>query len=189
MAYSCIYIVAGPRSCGKSTFINRCREGRTGGILPTGVSGLARAHGPIYFMELGEHRPADAGELLVHVDLLSPFVGLMLSSVEELCARMKPEAFGEFPGASLFSDCSDLRVLTLCVPRIVTLHRWLGRSIELERSSVRTIMAQIYSDATGDAAYSALYDAWNHYIAGLPNAATWNVYESSGGQTYSIAPA
>jgi hypothetical protein len=150
---------------------------------------MARAYGPIYFMELGEHRPTDADELLVHVDLLSPFVDPAVSSAEELRERIKPDAFAEFPGASLFSDCSDLRVLTLRVPRVVTLRRWLGRSIELNRSSVRTIMAQIYSDATGDAAYSALYDAWNQYIAGLPNALAWNVYESSGGQAYSIAPA
>ncbi len=189
MAHSCIYIVAGPRSCGKSTFIERCKAQESGLVLPDEVAGLVDARGPVYFMDLAEQGPADAQALLVHVDLVTPFADLLIASERELAREIQPSAFAEFPGASLFCECAELEILTLRVPRIVTLQRWLRRSAEHGRGTVRTVMAQLYSDAVGESGYSALYDAWDQYTAGLPNATSWNVSESSDGRSYSISRA
>jgi hypothetical protein len=137
-------------------------------------------------MDLATHEPADAGELLVHVDLLTPFAELSIFSEHDLANKIQPRAFAEYPGAELFRDCAHLEVLTLRVPRITTLHRWLRRSAEQDRKSVPTVMAQLYSDAFGDAGYLALYDAWDRYLAELPNVRSFDVAESPDGRSYSI---
>jgi hypothetical protein len=127
--------------------------------------------------------------MLVHVDLLTPFADLTITSERELVNMIQPQAFSTFPGASKFDDCAELIVLTLRIPRTTTLRRWLRRSVEQGRDSVRTVMAQLYSDASGEAGYSGLYDAWDRYIAGLPNATSWNVIENEGNSTYSVVRA
>ena len=186
MGHSRIYIVAGPRACGKSSFIERCAVGETTHFLPATLSGLATARGPVYFMDLADQEPAEAEELLVHVDLLTPFADQPISSEEELRSTVQSRAFSEYPGTSLFRDCTELAVLTLRVPRITTLRRWLQRSAEQGRTNVRRTAAQIYSDAFAETGYSSLYDAWDEYVAGLPNATNWNVFESADGRSYSV---
>ena len=188
MHHPSIYIVAGPRSCGKSTFIERCKT-RSGLTLPSELSGLIDAHGPVYFMELADQVLPDDRDLLVHVDLVTPFADLLISSEQALASRLHAKAFSEFPGAELFKNCAELKVLTLRIPRTTTLRRWLRRSAEQGRDTVRTVMAQLYSDAMGETGYSALYDAWDRYTASLPNATTWNVLESSETQNYSLVRA
>ena len=184
-----IYIVAGPRSCGKSTFIDHCKAAGSALLLPEEVSGLVGAHGPVYYMDLAGQTTIDSRDLLVDVDLLTPFVHQTTSSEQQLVSMLQPQAFSEFPGASLFDGCAKLTVLTLRVPRNSTLRRWLRRSVEQGRDSVRTVIAQLYSDALGEAGYSRLYDAWDQYITGLPNATRWNIFEARDSGKYSVVRA
>jgi len=186
MSYSCIYIVAGPRACGKSTFIERCRAEQAAPFLPEQVSRLANADGPVYFMDLANGGFADAKELLVHVDLLTPFADLSISSEHDLATQVQAKVFAQYPGVELFKDCSQLKVLTLRVPRITTLRRWLRRSAEQDKKHVSTVTARLYSDAFGEAGYLALYNAWDQYLAELPNAIRWDVSESLDGRSYSV---
>lgn len=186
MSHPCIYIVAGPRSCGKSTFIDRCRSERSPSLLPQEIVGLASAVGPVYLMELANSDLAHARELLVHVDLLTPFVDQSISTKYDLAGKVHSRGFEEYPGVALFRNCAQLNVLTLRVPRITTLHRYLQRTAEQGRNSVPTAVAGLYSDALGDSGYSALYDAWDQYVTGLPNARCWDVIESADGCSYSL---
>lgn len=186
MSDSCIYVVAGPRSCGKSTFIERCRAEKSPSLLPEGIFGLANAVGPVYFMELASSHLADTRELLVHVDLLTPFADLSISTELDLVSKVRSSAFEEYPGTELFRNCAQLNVITLRVPRITTLHRYLRRTAEQGKKSVPTVVAGLYSDALGSSGYSALYDAWDEYVTGLPNAKCWDVTECSDGYSYSL---
>lgn len=189
MGRSCIYVVAGPRSCGKSKFIERCRAEQATPLLPEEVSELVTACGPVYFMDLANHEPGGANALLVHVDLLTPFTELSISTEQDLANKVQASVFAAYPGVTLFEKCDELKVLTLRVPRITTLRRWLRRSAEQDRNYVRTIMARLYSDAFGDAGYLALYDAWDRYVAGLSNATSWDVFESVDSHSYSVVRA
>lgn len=186
MSPSRIYVVAGPRACGKSTFIERCRSGETV-TLPAELAGLASAQGPIYFMELRNFAPGDSRELLVHVDLLTPFADSEPATTEVLCSRMSAAMFEQYPGAAWFRQCRDLQILTLRVPRVVTLRRWLDRCVARQETTCRRIMAQLYSDAAGEAGYAALYAVWEDYVAGLANATAWNVSETHDHQAYVIS--
>lgn len=181
-----IYIVAGPRSCGKSTFIERCRTQHTAPRLPEEVSGLVQAVGPVYFADLVNLNPAESEELLVHVDLLTPFADLSISSEQDLADKIQATVFAEYPGVEWFKGCTELKVLTLRVARTTTLRRWLRRSADQDRKSVPTVMTGLYSDAFGDKGYLALYSAWDRYLAELPNATSWNVFESQDGHGYSV---
>src|SRR5690606_17078045 len=189
MGHSCIYIVAGPRSCGKSTFIKRCRAEQAAPHLPEEVSGLAKAAGPLYFMDLANRYPDDSEELLVHVDLLTPFADLSISSEQDLATKIQARVFAEYPGVEWFRNCTQLKVLTLRVPRITALRRWLWRNAEQDRKSVPTVMAGLYSDAFEDEGYMTLYSAWDRYLAELPNVTSWDVSESPDGHSYSVVRA
>jgi hypothetical protein len=147
---------------------------------------MTAAYGPIYFMELANLTLSSSTDLLVHVDLVTPFAELIAPSEQELRDRLRPAAFAEYPGASLFRECADLQVLTLRAPRILTLRRWLRRSALHGRATVPTVMAQLYSDASGEAAYFALFDAWDRYVAALPKAEAWDVLETADELSYSI---
>jgi hypothetical protein len=186
MSHSCVYIVAGPRSCGKSTFIERCRAEKSAFLLPQGIVGLANAVGPVYLMELANRDLADEKEWLVHVDLLTPFADQTISTKNDLVSKVHSRAFEEYPGTALFRNCAQLNVITLRVPRLTTLHRYLRRTAEQGRKSVPTVVAGLYSDALGDSGYSALYHAWDQYVMSLPNAKCWDVIESSDGYSYSL---
>jgi hypothetical protein len=44
----------------------------------------------------------------------------------------------------------------------------------------------MYSDASGEVAYAALFDAWERYVATLPNVDRWDVFETADGLSYSV---
>lgn len=181
-----IFVVAGPRSCGKTTFIERCGQAAAHRFLPSVLSGITSARGPIHFMDLANLASPISTDLLVHVDLVTPFAELLTHSEQELQERLQPSAFAEYPGASLFRECPELKVLTLRAPRILTLRRWLRRCAAQGRVTVPTVMTQLYSDASGEAAYAALFDAWDRYVAALPNAEAWDVFETADGVGYAV---
>jgi hypothetical protein len=137
-------------------------------------------------MELANRDLADAKELLVHVDLLTPFADQSFSTTHDLVSKVHSRAFEEYPGAALFRNCAQLNVITLRIPRITTLHRYLRRTAEQGKNSVPAVVAGLYSDALADSGYSALYEAWDQYVTGLPNAKCWDVIESSDGYSCSL---
>lgn len=140
-------------------------------------------------MDLAKRGPVDETELLVHVDLLTPFADASISSERDVAARIHSRAFANYPGVELFRDCAQLKALTLRVPRITTLRRWLVRSAEQDKRTVPTVMARLYSDAFDDAGYLALYNAWDQYLAELPNVTRWDVSELMDGHGYSVVRA
>ena len=73
-------------------------------MLPDEVSGLVGAHGPVYFMDLASQTTSDSRDLLVHVDLLTPYVGLTIASEQQLVSMLQSKAFSEFPGARLLFE-------------------------------------------------------------------------------------
>jgi hypothetical protein len=140
-------------------------------------------------MDLADEDFADAKDILVHVDLMTPFADLTVSSEKELASAIQPGAFEAFPGTSVFRDCARLVVLTLRVPCATSFRRWQQRGAEQGRSNIRPVMAHIYSETSGEDSYAALYDAWDQYIDKLPKAAKWNIFESPDGSRYSVVRA
>jgi hypothetical protein len=102
-----IFVVAGPRSCGKTAFIERCREKSSARILTDELSGMTTARSPIFFMDLAGVNASSSTDLLVHVDLVTPFTELLVASEQELRERLEPAA--STPGLHCFASARSSR--------------------------------------------------------------------------------
>ena len=185
---SVVYIVAGPRACGKSTFIEHTRRQPT--ALPVELQGIAQAAGPVYYAELARVPDNDwrgASGLLVHVDLVTPFAHLADTGKPLAIEALDAQTFTRWPGAERLEHCSELHVLTLRIPRSVTLQRWRDRCAARGRPETPFIAAELYG-GHDDARYDALYAAWDRYVGGLRGARRWEIADAAAGGAASGEP-
>ncbi len=174
-----LYIVAGSRSTGKSTFIRWCQAGNLPDNMSKELDVIANFREPVYFMELGRFAGKTHQELLVHIDIFTPFSDvLLMPSEKEISESLSLEKFLDYPNASLLQQAHNVYVFTICGQREIVFRRWLERCAGQKSRLVRTLLTQIYSDVYGDEPYQQLYAVWDQFTASLPNVKRWNVFES-----------
>jgi hypothetical protein len=169
-----ICVIAGPRSIGKSRFIERCRVFPLGNELPPALRDHFASQPPVvHLMNLGNHRHANHQRATVHLDIFTPFQDLRPLSAHELGSEMQVARFAAYPHLDCLADANRLLIVTLRAPRQIVLNRWLDRVAREHREMVRTNLARIYSDASDDRLFNRLYEAWYGFLDSMPVAERW----------------
>ena len=183
-----LYIVAGSRSSGKSTFIRWCQTGNQLDRLPQELEVISNYGQPVYFMELGRFAGKTHQELFVHVDIFTPFSDvLLLPSEVAISESLSLVKFLEYPNSSLLMQAQNVFVFTIRNEREVVLRRWLDRCAGQKSKLVRTLLTQIYSDVYGERPFQQLYAVWDEFTSTLPNVKRWDVFETES-DGYKIVP-
>jgi hypothetical protein len=174
MFVSQICVIAGPRSIGKSRFIERCSVFPLGNGLPPALRDHFASTPPVvHLMKLGNHRHANHQRATVHIDIFTPFQDLRPLSERELVSEMNVDRFAAYPNLDCLADANRLLIVTLRAPRKLVLNRWLDRVARDHREMVRTNLARIYSDASGDLLFNRLYEAWYGFLDSMTVAERW----------------
>lgn len=174
-----LYIVAGSRGSGKSTFINWCQRERREESLPPELQVIANYGEPIYFMDFANFAGKTNQELLVHVDIFTPFSELLLMPSEtSICDSLSLKTFWDYPNTPLLTQAENIFVFTIRTKREVVFRRWLERCVEQKSKLVRTLLTQIYSDVYGERPFQQLYAVWDEFTSALPNVKRWDVFET-----------
>ena len=183
-----LYIVAGSRSSGKSTFIRWVQAGNRSPDWPTELDSIVDYGEPVYFMELGRFAGKTHQELFVHVDIFTPFSDvLLLPSEVAISESLSLVKFLEYPNSSLLMQAQNVFVFTMRNEREVVFRRWLDRCAGQKSKLVRTLLTQIYSDVYGERPFKQLYAVWDEFTHSLPNVKRWDVFEAESDE-YKIVP-
>jgi hypothetical protein len=137
-------------------------------------------------MTLGNHRHANHHRATVHLDLFTPFQDLPPLSARELVAELHVNRFAAYLHLDCLADATRLLIVTLRAPRQIVLNRWLDRVARDHRESVRTNLARIYSDASGDLLFNRLYEVWYGFLDSMTVAERWRADVS--GDTATLIP-
>ena len=92
-----LYIVAGPRSSGKSTFIDWCKTASQSHEIPSQFTSLSNFDEPVYFVELGKFAETFHQKLLVHVDIFTPFTDMLMLTEAALIEALSAGKFLDYP--------------------------------------------------------------------------------------------
>ena len=183
-----LYIVAGSRSSGKSTFIRWCQAGNRLADLPAELDVIANYGEPVYFMELGRFAGKTQQALFVHVDIFTPFSDLLLRPSEVgIDESLSLVTFLDYPNSLLLTQANNVFVFTMRNEREVVFRRWLDRCAGQKSKLVRTLLTQIYSDVYGERPFQQLYAVWDEFTSTLPNVKRWHVFEAEP-EGYRIEP-
>jgi hypothetical protein len=182
-----ICVIAGPRSIGKSRFIERCGVFPLRNGLPPVLCDHFASQPPVVpLMTLGNHRHANHQRATVHLDIFTPFQDLRPLSERDLVSEMHVDRFAAYPHLDCLADANRLLIVTLRAPRQIVLNRWLDRVARDHRESVRTNLARIYSDASDDRLFNRLYEVWYEFLDSMKVAERWRADVS--GDTETIIP-
>lgn len=184
MQIETLFVLAGPRAAGKTTFMTNCHaliqyEHQPPVLYPF----FAQSPPMLHLMELASIRGQQFTELRLHVDIFTPFQDLPPCSEADLISQLALDRFRQHHLIEHISHAKTVYVLTLRVPRQVVLRRWLARVVQNNSDLCRTNLAHIYSDATGDKLYNCLYNAWDDFVGTLDAAGIWDVVEDEGKYT------
>lgn len=176
------YLVAGPRSSGKTTFINWCKKEPN---LPDGLHELSQIvnQEPMYFMDLDQVSGTEE-TVLVHLDMVTPFAEARFGAGDDMSEQISASRVWDYGQSCFLKGGTRTHILLLNVPRKVALRRYLDRKIRNNEMEVRTTLMQLYSDAYGDGPYKQLYIAWDGVWDDLPCPTLWDVSEM--GSKYQI---
>lgn len=166
MSVQSLFVIAGPRGVGKSSFIERCDELIAIEERPPALAPLFDARTPLIQMKgLRKRRDKSFGVVKLHVDLFTPFETLQPQRAEDLKKSLSVRAFQDYSHLdSCLIKAEQLFVVTLQASRRTILTRWLDRAVRKEDRQVRTNLARIYSDATGDDLLNHLYETWYQFL-------------------------
>jgi energy-coupling factor transporter ATP-binding protein EcfA2 len=174
MKVETLYVIAGPRGIGKTRFLEQCaaivpEQARPAALLPLFAGDMPGFH----LVDVGRFRSHSLPRAMLHLDIFTPFQDLPPSRPEALARMISPEGFGSCRDFDCLSEANELYVVTLRASRRTVLRRWLGRAASAGSVAVRTNLAQIYSDASGEQLFDHLYDAWARFLGTLEVAGHW----------------
>ena len=115
--------------------------------------------------------------LVVHVDIFTPFANILLSQKEDLLKAISVETFQSYAQVALLKQANLVKIVTIQPPRSLIFQRWLNRCVQQKSPLVRTLLTQIYSDVFGEELYQKLYQVWDEFSADLPNVMRWQADE------------
>ncbi len=171
--------MAGPRSSGKSTFIEWCKTVSHSHEIPLQFAALSNFDEPVYFAELGRFAEIFHQKLLVHVDIFTPFTDLLMPTEAALLDALSVERFLDYRSTPYLRKANHIYVFTLRVARKTVLRRLLQRCVRQNSELMRTLLAQIYSDVYGEAPFEQIYTVWDEVASTLPNVKLCNVVEKN----------
>ncbi|OGT81342.1 MAG: hypothetical protein A3H91_13435 [Gammaproteobacteria bacterium RIFCSPLOWO2_02_FULL_61_13] len=189
MIVDTLLVIAGPRACGKSTFIANCRSNKA---LTRIAPDLARlfelAPKSVRMTQVERHAGRKYPAAILHLDIYSPFEYAPVLPRDQLQAWMTVERFGAHTSMKSVRDARELYAVTLFAPRQKTLERWLQRKAAGNRRQVSTNLAQILADSgSGEALYRHLYSVWLKFLAASQPVQHWHATEKDGGYAIEVA--
>ncbi|MBI2313597.1 MAG: hypothetical protein HYU77_13945 [Betaproteobacteria bacterium] len=179
-----LFLLAGPRSAGKTKFIQDCGtfigpDRRPPELQPF----FEKALQVIHLADLDLHAGETYAALRLHADMFTPFAYLPACSEFYLRERLTVDNLRKYRRMESIGNARTIFALILRIPRRTVLRRWIARSAENRDTRVHTNLAHIYSDASGDALFDRLYDVWYEFIRSLGPAGVWDVEEQDGKYT------
>ncbi|MES2981520.1 MAG: hypothetical protein V4727_04325 [Verrucomicrobiota bacterium] len=168
MAYKIdrLYVVAGPRSCGKSTFLENSAARIDAKSLPVPLQRIV-ADPPklIEAYQMESHKGRQLGDIRLHVDLITPLDFVKGFSIENYDKFITNKMYTNWKALECIHYAKEVHFLTLFLSRQELFRRWLTRVIKSGEHHVRKNVVTIYGDSTDDAApLRTLYQAWSDFV-------------------------
>lgn len=176
-----LIVLAGPRACGKSTFLSNPSQFIDESNLPDVFAGLPRL-GPkqLTIQRLARRRMIRRKTLWLHIDLITPIAGWPVQGSDTLCRKLSRSIFEEWPELQLIRAARELHFVSMYVSRARLFDRWLKRTVTQPKATALKNLVNIYGNSDhDDELYHHLMAAWWHYTSSYTDASHWVLHADS----------
>lgn len=159
-----LYVIAGPRSCGKTTFLKGPANHLTADDLPDSLRLLVDDPPSMCgASKLTAWKGKKLQSARLHVDLVTPLDEMDAFGPDDFSLLSK-KIYEDWDALGVISQAREVHFVTLFLPRRVLFRRWMERIDEPSRELVKKNVVTLYGDLREDAgALRALYQAWVDY--------------------------